>query len=105
MKKNKISKNWIIKKNRDLSYKKSKLFGFRSRSAFKLIELEKKFKFLKEKTSLLDLGCSPGGWSQVARKKIIKGKIMSIDIKNMENIDKVNFLQSDLFNPNIEKIV
>jgi len=105
LKKNKISKNWIIKKNRDLSYKKSKLFGFRSRSAFKLIELEKKFKFLKEKTSLLDLGCSPGGWSQVARKKIIKGKIMSIDIKNMENIDKVNFLQSDLFNPNIEKIV
>ena len=105
MKKNKISKNWVIKKNRDLSYKKSKLFGFRSRSAFKLIELEKKFKFLKEKTSLLDLGCSPGGWSQVARKKIIKGKIMSIDIKNMENIDKVNFLQSDLFNPNIEKIV
>ena len=105
MKKNKISKNWVIKKNRDLSYKKSKLFGFRSRSAFKLIELEKKFKFLKENTSLLDLGCSPGGWSQVARKKIIKGKIMSIDIKNMENIDKVNFLQSDLFNPNIEKIV
>jgi len=105
LKKNKISKNWVIKKNRDLSYKKSKLFGFRSRSAFKLIELEKKFKFLKEKTSLLDLGCSPGGWSQVARKKIIKGKIMSIDIKNMENIDKVNFLQSDLFNPNIEKIV
>tara|TARA_B110000438_G_scaffold293253_1_gene332776 strand:- start:143 stop:751 length:609 start_codon:yes stop_codon:yes gene_type:complete len=105
LKKNKISKNWVIKKNRDLSYKKSKLFGFRSRSAFKLIELEKKFKFLKENTSLLDLGCSPGGWSQVARKKIIKGKIMSIDIKNMENIDKVNFLQSDLFNPNIEKIV
>ena len=64
MKKNRISKNWIIKNNKDLYFKESKIYGYRSRSAFKLIEMNKKFKFLKKNLSLLDLGSHPGGWSQ-----------------------------------------
>ena len=66
MKKNKISKNWLTKQKRDQFFQQSRIQGFRSRSAFKLIEMNKKFKFLKENSSLLDLGSSPGGWSQVA---------------------------------------
>ena len=105
MKKNKISKNWIVKQHRDIYFKESKLKGYRSRSAFKLIEIEKKFKFFKKNMNLLDLGASPGGWSQVARKKIIKGKILAVDLKEMEKITNVSFLNLDLRDRNIsEKI-
>ena len=95
MKKNKISKNWLIKQHKDPFFRQSKIQGYRSRSAFKLIEMNKKFKFLKKNSSLLDLGSSPGGWSQVAEKKITKGKILSVDIKSMEKINNVNFIQGD----------
>ena len=105
MKKNKISKNWIIKQHRDPFFKQSKIQGYRSRSAFKLIEMNKKFKFLKKETYLLDLGCSPGGWAQVATKIISKGEILSVDIKSMDNIHNVNFLKGDLLDNKIcEKI-
>ena len=86
MKKNKTSKDWLIKRKRDPFFKSSKIEGFRSRSAFKLIEMDQKFKFLNKNSSLLDLGASPGGWSQVARKKIKMGKILAVDIKSMEKI-------------------
>ena len=93
MKKNKISKNWLIKKHRDPFFKQSRIQSYRSRSAFKLLEMNSKFKFLKQNTYLLDLGSSPGGWSQVARKKISKGKILAVDIKSMDKIDKVFFFK------------
>ncbi len=93
--KKKSSKNWFQKRKRDLFFKQSKIQGYRSRSAFKLIEMNKKFKFLKENSSLLDLGSSPGGWSQVSRKEIKKGKILAVDIKDMEKISNVDFLKGD----------
>ena len=63
MRKNKSSKNWIIQQHRDPYFKEAKHSGFRSRSAYKLLELEKKFKFLKSCKSIIDLGSYPGGWS------------------------------------------
>jgi len=105
LKKNKISKNWLIKKHRDQFFKQSKIQGYRSRSAFKLIEMDNKFKFLKNNTHLLDLGSSPGGWTQVVAKKITKGKILAVDIRPMESVNNVNFLRGDLFDSEIyEKI-
>ena len=95
MKKNKFSKNWLNKQKRDIFFKQSKTQGFRSRSAFKLIEMNEKFRFLKKNISLLDLGSSPGGWSQVAKRKITNGKILSIDIKHMEKIKDVRFISGD----------
>ena len=96
MKKNKISKNWLIKQRKDPFFQKSKIAGYRSRSAFKLIEINNKFRFLNKNTYLLDLGSSPGGWSQVASKKITKGKIMAVDVQDMKKLDKVNFLRTDI---------
>tara|TARA_B100001123_G_C14853041_1_gene844858 strand:- start:80 stop:697 length:618 start_codon:yes stop_codon:yes gene_type:complete len=105
LKKNKISKNWLIKQKKDPFFKQSKIQGFRSRSAYKLIEMNQKFKFLKKNLSLLDLGSCPGGWSQVARKKILTGKILAVDIKQMEKIDNVDFIQGDFSeNETIKKI-
>ena len=95
MKKNKSSKNWFVKRKKDFFFKQSKIQGYKSRSAFKLIEMDKKFKFLKKNSLLLDLGSSPGGWSQVATKKIIKGKILAVDIKGMEKINNVDFVNGD----------
>lgn len=106
MKKNKISKNWLVKRNRDAFFKQSKIKGYRSRSAFKLIEMNEKFKFLKKNLSLLDLGSCPGGWSQVARKEIIGGKILAVDIKPMEKINNVDFIKGNFYEDAIyEKIM
>ena len=96
MKKNKIHINWLKKQNKDPFFKQSKIQGYRSRSAYKLIEMDKKFKFLNNNSNLLDLGASPGGWSQVVAKKVIKGKILAVDIKQMEKINNINFLMGDI---------
>ena len=92
----KKSNSWKIKQHRDQFFKKSKTLGYRSRASFKLIELNKKYKFLKRNTNLLDLGSFPGGWSQVASQIIRAGRIMSIDIKNMEPIKDVRFFKGDI---------
>ena len=93
--KNKSSKNWIIKQHRDQYFKKAKIEGYRSRAAFKLIEINSKFKILKRNTNLLDLGSYPGGWSQVASKIILNGKILSVDMKEMKPISNVKFVKKD----------
>ncbi len=103
MKKNRISKNWLVKQNRDPFFKQSKIQGYRSRSAFKLIEMNEKFQFIKKNSSLLDLGSCPGGWSQVARKKIIKGKILAVDVKPMEKINNVDFINGDFSDDSVCK--
>ena len=105
MKKNKISKVWLINQKKDPFFRQSKTQGYRSRSAFKLIEMNKKFKFLKKNSLLIDLGSSPGSWSQYASKEIRNGKILAVDILSMKEIDKVNFMKGDFLDNNIyEKI-
>ena len=92
----KKSNSWKIKQHRDQFFKKSKTLGYRSRAAFKLIELNTKYKFIKNNTNLLDVGSSPGGWTQIARQIIKTGKILSIDIKEMEPIKNVKFYKGDI---------
>ena len=95
-KRSKKSRSWVIKQHRDQFFKKSKTLGYRSRASFKLIELNQKFKFIKKGSCLLDLGASPGGWAQVASNIISNGKILAIDIKNMEPIKNVKFIKGDI---------
>ena len=103
MKKNKISKSWIIKQHRDPFFKKSKTLGYRSRSAFKLIELNEKFKFIKNNSNLLDIGSSPGGWSQIASSIIKNGKIVAVDKKPMAEVKNVTFFQKDFSDSELQK--
>ena len=98
MKKNKISKNWINKQNKDIYVRESRSQGYRSRSAFKLIEIDQRFHFLSKSKFLLDLGSVPGSWSQVATKKIKNGKILSVDIKEMLPVSNTIFLKGDFTN-------
>jgi 23S rRNA (uridine2552-2'-O)-methyltransferase len=92
----KKSNSWKIKQHRDQFFKKSKTLGYRSRASFKLIELNKKYKFIKSDTNLLDLGAYPGGWSQIATQIVTTGKILSVDVKEMEPIKNVKFLKGDI---------
>ena len=103
MKKNKVSKNWLKKQNKDPYFKKSKIQGYRSRAVFKLIEINNKFKFIKKNSSLIDLGASPGSWSQYAKKKINNGKILAVDILPMDALHNVDFIQGDFLDRSILK--
>ena len=98
----KKSNSWKIKQHRDQYFKKSKTLGYRSRASFKLIELNKKFKFLKNNTNLLDLGSYPGGWSQVATEIITSGRLMAVDIKEMRDVKNVKFVKGDIFESKIK---
>ena len=93
------------KNYQDHFFRKAKISGYRSRSAFKLIELDAKFKFLKNGIKLLDVGSSPGGWSQVAIKKIKNGKILSIDKKKIEEIKGVKFVVGDFLEKKSKTII
>ena len=101
----KKSNSWKIKQHRDQFFKKSKTLGYRSRASFKLIELNKKYKFIKKNTNLLDLGSTPGGWSQVVSQIVKTGKIMSIDIKKMEPIKNVKFFKGDVLSTETKSVV
>ena len=89
MRKNKISKNWINKQRRDIYVRQSKLEGYRSRAAYKIQEIDKKFKILKNGISVIDLGAAPGSWSQYISRKIKNGKFLAIDLKEMEDIKNI----------------
>jgi len=95
LKKNKISKNWINKQRRDIYVRKSKIEGYRSRAVYKLQEIDEKFKIFKNGISLIDLGAAPGSWSQYASNKIKNGKILSIDLNEIKNIENTFQLKGD----------
>ena len=95
MKKNKISKNWVNKQRRDTYVRQSKIEGYRARSAYKIKEIDEKFKIFKGGMSVLDIGAAPGSWSQYVTKVVKSGKIISIDLKEMEKIENTIQIQGD----------
>ena len=95
MKKNKISKNWVNKQRRDTYVRQSKVDGYRARSAYKIKEIDEKFKIFKGGMSVIDIGAAPGSWSQYVTKVVRSGNIISIDLKEMENIDNTIQIKGD----------
>ena len=95
MKKNRISKNWINKQKRDIYVRQSQVDGYRARSAYKLIEIDEKFKIFKNGISVIDLGASPGSWSQYIARTVKSGRLVSIDLKEMEEIDNTIQIKGD----------
>ena len=95
MKKNKISKNWVNKQRRDAYVRQSKVDGYRARSAYKLIEIDEKFKIFKGGISIIDIGAAPGSWSQYAAKIAKSGRLISVDLKEMEPIGNTVQIHGD----------
>ena len=95
MKKNKISKDWILKQRRDIYVRKSIAEGYRSRAVYKLEEIQKKFKIIKNGSSVVDLGAAPGSWSQFMSRNFKNSKIVSIDLKDMKKITNINQIKGD----------
>ena len=105
MKKNKISKSWVIRQRRDKYVRQSKLEGYRSRAVYKLKELDEKFKIVKNNLSILDLGSAPGSWTQYLSEKSKGSKIMSIDLKEVEKIKDVYHFVGDFLDNENQKII
>jgi|TARA_B100001540_G_scaffold254016_1_gene230818 23S rRNA (uridine2552-2'-O)-methyltransferase len=95
LKKNKISKEWILKQRRDIYVRKSIAEGYRSRAVYKLEEIQKKFKIIKNGSSVVDLGAAPGSWSQFISRNFKNSKIVSIDLKDMKKITNINQIKGD----------
>ncbi len=94
----KISSNrWLERQLNDPYVQKAKVMGYRSRAAFKLAEINDKFKFLKPGMRVVDLGAAPGGWSQVALKIVghKKGQVVGIDLQEIEPVEGAIFLVGD----------
>ena len=105
MKKNKISKSWVIRQRRDKYVRQSKLEGYRSRAVYKLKELDEKFKIIKNHLSILDIGSAPGSWTQYLSEKSKGSKIMSIDLKEVEKIKDVYHVVGDFLDNKNQKII
>ena len=103
MKKNKISKNWVNKQRRDIYVRQSKVDGFRARSAYKLIEINEKFKIFKGGLTVIDIGAAPGSWSQYVEKISKNGKLISIDLKKMEPIGNSLQIQGDFTEESVQQ--
>ena len=96
------SKLWLERQLNDPYVARAKHEGFRSRAAYKLIEIDDKARFLKNGARVIDLGAAPGGWSQVAAKRVgapQQGRVVAIDILPMEPIAGVDFAQLDFLDP------
>ena len=97
------SQTWLQRQLNDPYVAAAKSKGYRSRSAFKLVELDEKFRFLKKGARILDLGAAPGGWSQVA---VAKGAtVVAADVLEMEEISGVTFFQADLTDPDVPSML
>lgn len=89
------STRWIERQLNDPYVKAAKAAGYRSRAAFKLLELDEKYKFLNGVHRVIDLGAAPGGWCQIVRLKAPKAKVVGIDLLDMEPIEGVTLLKMD----------
>src|SRR6185312_6013589 len=93
------SRQWLTRQLNDPYVRRAKSEGYRSRAAYKLVEIDDKARFLKRGARVVDLGAAPGGWSQVAAERVGtkggKGKVVAIDLLDIEAIPGVTFMQLD----------
>ena len=96
------SRRWLERQLNDPYVARAKREGFRSRAAYKLAEIDDKARLLKKGARVVDLGAAPGGWSQVAAKRVaspVEGRVVAIDVLPMAPIAGVDFMQIDFLDP------
>lgn len=91
-----MGKRWLSEHKQDAYYKKAKKDGYRSRAAFKLQQLNDRFKLIKSGDAVIELGAAPGGWSQVIMEMVgNKGFLIGVDLQGIKPIDGMNFIKGD----------
>ena len=95
MKKTRTKKNWIKEHLSDEFVKRAQKDGFRSRAAYKFIEINDKYQLIRPNDRIVDLGSAPGSWSQVASSLMTNGEIFAIDLLPMDDVKKTTFIQGD----------
>ena len=94
------SRAWLTRQISDPYVARAKREGFRSRAAFKLAEIDDRYKVLKAGARVVDLGAAPGGWSEIAARRVgDNGRVIALDILEMKPIPGVEFLQLDFLDP------
>lgn len=101
----KSSQKWLLRQINDPFVKKAQAHGYRSRAAFKIIEIDNKFKIFKKGKIVVDLGAAPGGWSQIAASKVGDGNVIGIDLLEIEPLAGVSFAQMDFLSDNSEILI
>ena len=92
------SKNWLQRNHKDIYVKKAKEAGYLSRAAYKLIDIENKYKLIRKSNNLLEIGSSPGSWTQIIYEKNKTLKVTAFDLTDMKFKNKnLNFIQKDIF--------
>jgi 23S rRNA (uridine2552-2'-O)-methyltransferase len=103
MKRSKTSRQWMMEHVNDVFVKRARSEGYRSRAAYKLLEIAKRDKLLRPGMTVVDLGAAPGGWSQVARAQVgVRGAVIALDILEMAALPGVTFLQGDFREAGVE---
>jgi len=98
--------HWRTRQHEDFYFKLSKQQGFRTRSIYKLIEINEKYRLIKPKSWVLDLGCSPGSWSDyIVNELSNKGRVISVDVSVMKPIANVDFILGDFLNESIQNAI
>lgn len=99
------STRWLQRQLNDPYVKQAKAEGYRSRAAYKLIEMDEKFGLLKGASRIVDLGIAPGGWAQVARKVVPKAQVVGIDLLEVEPIEGVEIFQMDFMDEDAPRVL
>jgi 23S rRNA (uridine2552-2'-O)-methyltransferase len=99
------SNRWLERQLNDPYVKRAQAEGYRSRAAYKLIELDEKFGFLKGKRAVVDLGIAPGGWAQVVRKRLPQAKVAGIDLLPVDPIDGVTLFEMDFMDDSAPQLL
>lgn len=97
-----MSKRWVQQHHRDAHYRQAKREGYRARSAYKLIEINDRYRIIRPHDDVVDLGCAPGGWLQVIRN-LTDGKVIGIDINRINPIRDVIFIQGDMTSETVRR--
>jgi 23S rRNA (uridine2552-2'-O)-methyltransferase len=87
---------WYTEKKQEYYYRISKQKGYRARSAFKLLQIQKKYHVLKKGDTVIDLGAAPGGWSQVTKEIIGNGKVIAVDKEKFDPLPGILFIKGDI---------
>jgi len=97
-----MRRDWRRQQQRDYFFRKAKEEGYRSRAAYKLLQINERYKLIRKGDVVLDLGAAPGGWSQVAAKLVgPQGTVVAVDKAAMEPLPGVTFVQGDLTAPDL----